>query len=889
MMEIVSREQCTGCMLCVEVCPYHAVRCSDKAKNGYYYSVIDQTKCMDCGLCKSKCPQCRNGLYTINGKDPVVYLAWARDSDIRRSSSSGGVFSVLAEYFLSIGGVVIGAAYNVDFSVSHIAVESRDDLHRLRLSKYVQSDTSTIWKKVKQYVNSNRPVLFSGVPCQVDALNCYFDELPDNLYTIDLLCHGVPSPVLWQEYLASIRNKWGEQITYINYRHKSGFGWTQRKVAIGFQDGRMYLSTKSEDPFARLFLEDIAIRESCFECRYSDKKRVSDLTLGDFWALENSTIKNKEQGLSMMLCNSIKGQDLLNKVRRKLIIEKIQNVDIGLNTVGLGKKLLKVEKYDRFWSEYNIFGFSYALNNYLNSKSYNHSLDIYKKISFLSFYNIHIADIFYYMELDNVYLYGAGEMGKMLLSDLCGKVTVSAVFDRKVEEDTHIHVHRTEADGEKREFIYPLLCPKKIPDDDGAIIITPAQSGSAIIDLLYEKGISKKRLITLNVLLDYGIFYWKELIGKEKECKFPQKEFLIIGDRFKNIDTQSMLFVAVSEIRKRFRNAVIWFCGNVDRQDYRNITDKYKLLFLSNDPSKESVLYEIMPRLEGIIDISDYASSSIGPDDKINRVISLLISARSFKIPVFLMPQSIDVYDCSEFKRRNIEKILSYADVILVRENSEYKRLIDNYTLTNVKYSGDLILQNKNVNPKYIYTDRKSKEIHLPLDANVALIPDIQIDRSSNRENVLKLYTDIIDLLLSMNKAVYIISLFNDEGVCNDIYEKYHMNKKVHLYGGELDCLDFSNLLMNFQYVICSQYHAVIYSYKRYTPCVVIEGEEKCKEILECFGQERYFFDARNHTRTAGVLEAIQVMEYSCKEESAKIEKNLHEVQRENCFDVLEV
>lgn len=889
MKEIVSKEQCTGCMLCAEVCPHNAIQCRNEIKNGYYYPSVDQSVCTDCSLCQRKCPQYKDNRDGLLYQDHTTYLAWATDQELRKSSSSGGVFTVLAEYFLSIGGVVIGAAYNEDYSVSHIAVEDVEDLWRLRLSKYVQSDTSSIWSTVKRYVADKRPVLFSGVPCQIDALNHFFDKLPDNLYTIDLVCRGVPSPILWQEYLTSVRNKWNrEPISYINYRHKGGFGWTQRKVAIGFQDERMYISTRSEDPFAQLFFNNIVMRNSCFECRYSDTKRVGDLTLGDFWALRDASIENKERGLSMILCNSTKGGELLDKARQNLFIEKIENIDISVNNSGLGRKHRKAATYDSFWKTYDIFGFSHAVYEYLSQSKKNHSSEIYNKLSILHMHGIHIADILRFMGINTVYVYGAGKMGELLLSELSDEIVIPAIFDQSVNKDTHVHISRTNEDGKKVEIEYPLLSPDRIPDDDVTVIITPAGNGSDIIDSLTARGVSKKRLITLNVLLYYGVFYWRQLVEKTENHRFPDKEFLITGAQFMNKGAQSMLFTAVSEIRDRFDDAVIWFCPNYAYEEHRKISDQYKMLFLLDGMERGSTLYEIMPRLCAVIDVSGYALTSNDSVNKTDRILNFLRLADDFKTPIFLMPQSVGPFDYDERRSLIIGKVLSYADTIFVRERSGYEHLINTYGLSNVKYSRDLVLQNTDINPDHIYANKKRrKEFHLATDNNVALIPNVQNYRNGNPQDVLKLYRDIVSELLLLGKNVYIISHSDDESICDDIYASYRNDMGVYLFEGEFDCLEFGQLLENFQYIIGSRYHAIVHAYKKHIPCIAIGWAEKYQELLESFGQEKYLFDVRCKIDTEEVLTMLRTMDRLYMTEAAKIAEILPKIQMESCFDVL--
>ena len=353
MREIVEKDKCTGCMLCTNVCKKDSIQIVEE--NGYFYPYINTEKCVDCGICKSVCPQTKEARFNTTKH---VFMGWTKNSEIRESSSSGGIFSMLAAQIISEGGVVVGAAYEDGCSrIKHIIIDDINDIGKLRLSKYVQSNTCDIWKKIKTIVASGQKLLFSGTPCQIDALYSLIDSSKENVFAIDLICRGVPSPVIWKEYTENLEQNWKSKIKEVNYRYKGKYKWTDRKVRIGFEDGQEYISTRADDPFAKLFFQNIVMRKTCFECKYSQPKRLGDITLGDFWAIKDDEKYDKDRGVSMILENTEKGNTLLNKISEKIEMKNMDHIDISLNNAGLGIKIKENPSAEQFWKDYKQYGF----------------------------------------------------------------------------------------------------------------------------------------------------------------------------------------------------------------------------------------------------------------------------------------------------------------------------------------------------------------------------------------------------------------------------------------------------------------------------------------------------------------------------------------------------
>ena len=508
------------------------------------------------------------------------------------------------------------------------------------------------------------------------------------------------------------------------------------------------------------------------------------------------------------------------------------------------------------------------------------SLDIYKKIVLLYTQGICISDILDFMGFDKVYIYGVGELGKIVLSDLSGKTSILATFDQCADKQGEVSILKRNGENEIN-YKYSIYDPKQIPNDEIPVLITPANSYYEIVSELKKQGVNYKRLLSLNLLLYYGIYFQKNLAGEKTKSGFQGKEYLIVGGRFGNIGSQSMVFITASEIRKKYPDALIWMCPNYIDDDYQK-NEKYKMLFLTDGKDNHSTLYELMPRLAGIIDVSGYALASHGSVNDTQRYMGYLRMAKEFQVPFYIMPQSFGPFDYDNATKEELKSLLSYAKVIFVREQKGYALLNETFGLTNIKSSYDMVMQNKKIEWENIYKDstaaiKQINKYRLLTENNVAVIANIQNYRYGDAEKVRRLYIDIICKLTSFNREVYLVSYPDDRNICEDIYEAVRQNERVHYYNSKY-----------FQYVVSSRFHAVVHAYKEYKPCVIIGWAEKYKELAKEFKQEKYTFDVREQLDTARVFAAIDQMEKEYRKESKVIASMLPQMQRENCFDVLE-
>lgn len=282
----------------------------ERDKEGFLYPVVHEAACVHCGHCTAVCP----ALHRREPQPlPAVFAAWNREDSIRKDSTSGGVFSVLAEYILESGGVVFGAAMDGKQHLRHIACFRKEDLWRLRGAKYVQSDLGDCYREVKRWLQT-KPVLFSGTPCQVDGLYRYLGCRPDNLTTCDLVCHGVPSPGVWEDMARSIEARKGKTLQAVRFRNKVT-GWKDSHFTTVYADGSVDSAPLFATEFGRAFGQALFLRPSCYHCAYTSLNRPGDFTLGDFWGLRPDELpEQQEKGVSLLMVNTPHGSHLFDQL-----------------------------------------------------------------------------------------------------------------------------------------------------------------------------------------------------------------------------------------------------------------------------------------------------------------------------------------------------------------------------------------------------------------------------------------------------------------------------------------------------------------------------------------------------------------------------------------------
>ncbi len=323
---------CCGCAACVSSCNKAAISLMND-REGFWYPQIDTSLCINCGLCKHICPVNNDYESRLPISDTAAY---SKNDQIRVSSSSGGVFSILASDIIHNGGVVFGAAFDPDLSVHHICVNNENELIKLKGSKYLQSRIENNYILCKKYLEKGTKVLFSGTPCQIRGLKNYLQRQYENLITIDFICHGVPSPLVWKCYLSYKQQKSIQKITNVSFRNKNN-GWKNFGLSIYAGDCEIQSLSHDTDPYMRLFLSDVILRPSCYSCHFKEGKSGSDITLADFWGIEHILPDfYNDKGISLVMANTTKGVSIMDNVKDQLQTVPVQHND--------------AVKYNKSWS-----------------------------------------------------------------------------------------------------------------------------------------------------------------------------------------------------------------------------------------------------------------------------------------------------------------------------------------------------------------------------------------------------------------------------------------------------------------------------------------------------------------------------------------------------------
>ncbi len=326
MIKIENKEQCCGCTVCVASCPKKCISMKVD-EEGFYYPEVDETKCIQCNKCNLVCPTINKPNYETDYRDNI-FAARALDSDIREKSSSGGIATMLSRVFIKNSNVVFGVAMSQDYSFSkHICVNDFEELERIQGSKYIQSHMDGVIERIKIEIGNNKKVLFIGTPCQVAGVKKIFENVTNDIFYIDIICHGVPTEKLWIKYLDFICSKFGSRILNINFRDKRN-GWEEFGLSIEFENGKEIYSSR-HNGFIGLFLKNICLRPSCAKCVHKGFDRSSDLTLGDFWGIERVYPEyQKKNGVSLVMINSKRGEELLDLISNEIEMTKVDCKDL---------------------------------------------------------------------------------------------------------------------------------------------------------------------------------------------------------------------------------------------------------------------------------------------------------------------------------------------------------------------------------------------------------------------------------------------------------------------------------------------------------------------------------------------------------------------------------
>lgn len=361
--------KCIGCRACEQICPK---RCIEFLENeeGFNYPVINEKICINCNKCNRVCP-------VLNkpdlGKIKEVYAGWTRNDKLIKKSSSGGIFAVLAQKILEEKGKVCGCAYDSKLYPMHILIDKENEIFKLQGSKYVESDINNIYSKIKEKLNLGEKILFSGTPCQCAGLKNYLGKEYQNLFIVDIICHGVPSRKLFRSYIEYLEEKFKGKILSFDFRNKEKHGWslTYKYILKKREKIKKYQGIASLSSYYHGFLLGLTYRESCYQCSFANPNRVSDITLGDFWGVENISPENSNyMGVSAIIVNTSKGKNFFNLIKNEINYKNISFEMVTFQNSNLLYPTLKNEIRNVIYDDFNKYGYKYIAKKYLKTPHY---------------------------------------------------------------------------------------------------------------------------------------------------------------------------------------------------------------------------------------------------------------------------------------------------------------------------------------------------------------------------------------------------------------------------------------------------------------------------------------------------------------------------------------
>lgn len=374
---MASKAACCGCGACAQICP---VRCIDMEadEEGFLYPQINGETCVGCAACEQVCPILNPLTETDQSlaySEPNTYGGWHRDEAVRKDSSSGGAFTLFADYVLEHGGIVFGAALDEDLVVRHIAVERLEELAKLRGSKYVQSVIGTTYAQVRESLELGRMVLFIGTPCQAAGLSCYLGgKHYDCLYIMDFICHGVPSPGVFRDYMRYLEGRYKERIVGFQFRMRDGT-WSPTGLQLGQGTCACTESGKAirhfpgfMDPYMTGFSNNLFLRPSCHECAFKTlSKAYSNITIGDYWGVHKLDRELYDsRGTSLILTNSPKGEALFEAVKKDFFYKPVDVRSAIQRNPSLLKSSIRTDRRDTFFGDYQNKDFAALMRRYMN-------------------------------------------------------------------------------------------------------------------------------------------------------------------------------------------------------------------------------------------------------------------------------------------------------------------------------------------------------------------------------------------------------------------------------------------------------------------------------------------------------------------------------------------
>lgn len=314
---------CYGCKNCENICPKNAIKVR-KNNEGFFMPEIDESKCIECGMCEKICPYLNFKKQEEKLEEKEWYSSYLINEKERINSTSGGIFPVLADEILKEDGIVCACTWNCNMQAIHIVGKNKQDINKMKKSKYVQSDMNNVVKILKEKVKKQK-ILFVGTPCQVAAVKLYLNN-EDNLYTCGLICEGVPSNKVWDKYVEYLQNKYKGKILEADFRCKDKLGWQTPEAKYVFDNKKIRRTLSfNYDLYVAGFLEGLYYRKSCNNCQYKENGHNADVIIGDLWGADKQKLeKTNNKGISVLIVNTNKGKTLKNKIEKYINMEKIE-------------------------------------------------------------------------------------------------------------------------------------------------------------------------------------------------------------------------------------------------------------------------------------------------------------------------------------------------------------------------------------------------------------------------------------------------------------------------------------------------------------------------------------------------------------------------------------
>ena len=364
MIEVNNKRDCCGCTACMNICPKKAIQMVED-EEGFLYPKVDKSLCINCGLCEKVCP-IKNQLEN-RSEISKAYVVRSKDLNILMSSTSGGFFSPLAQYYINKSGVVYGVGFGANFRIEHKRASNMAEIEEFKGSKYCQSYLGNIFNEVKKDLQSNKPVVFSGTPCQVEGLLKFLVKKYDNLLTVDIICHGTPSPKLWDLYVEEQEKKYKSKIKNVAFRNKT-YGYHSGTMKLEFENGKKYYGSARVDEYLKSFFTEISSRPSCYDCKFKKRNHNSDITIYDCWSFSKlvKNIKDDDKGYTNIIVNTMKGDNILNELNDMYSIYQVDlDSQIECDGIMVENSVIPHKNRENYYKELYKIGLKDNCNKYI--------------------------------------------------------------------------------------------------------------------------------------------------------------------------------------------------------------------------------------------------------------------------------------------------------------------------------------------------------------------------------------------------------------------------------------------------------------------------------------------------------------------------------------------